>query len=218
MSDRTTHDEDDLFDKDVKDDTKVDDDDATETDTDEQKKEDSDSKDEQKPDLEKKTEAEKQAEVWEVKTKEGAELPKNLQWLKKDFPDKFGHLTEEEKKVSKKELRATIREEVKAENDENEFKARKKDLNAMDLDDAQREVVDEEYADLRADGVPQNKALKKAMKFAGIKSLDEVSEDRISAAHELAPQGYYKKQESPKTEASALEERMSEGLPKGYNI
>jgi len=216
MSDRDTHDEDDLFDKKVEDDTDVDDESATDNadDTDEQE---TDSEDEQKqPDLENKgKEAEKQAEKWSKRTQVGEELPHNLLWLKKEFPDKFEHMDSEGKT---KDLRATIREEMTAERDEDDFKAMRTELNDMELDDDKRQELDSEYKDLRESGLSKKKALEVARKSVGVLSSKEFRAARIDAAHELAPQGYYKKQGTPKTKTSELEEEMSQNLPKGYSI
>jgi len=218
MSDRTTHDDDDLFDaeEEVKEDTGVDDDAATDAakDTDEQE---TDSKDDLKqPDLENKgKEAESQAEKWSKRTQIGEELPHNLLWLKKEFPDKFNHMDEEGKT---KDLRATIREEMNAEQDEEDFNSMRDELNDMDLDDAKRQEVDSEYKDLRESGLGKKKALETARKSSGILSSKEYRAARNDAAHELAPQGYYKKQGTPKTKSSELEEEMSQNLPKGYHI
>jgi len=218
MPDRTTHDDDDLFDpkEEVKEDTPVDDDATTDTadDTDEQE---TDSEDEQKqPDLDNKgKEAEKQADKWSKRTQVGEELPHNLLWLKKEFPDKFNHMNEEGKT---KDLRATIREEMDAERDEDDFKAMRTELNDMELDDVKRQELDSEYKDLRESGLSKKKALEVARKSTGILSSKEYRAAKIDAAHELAPQGYYKKQGTPKTKMSELEEEMSGNLPKGYHI
>ena len=160
MTDRTTQDGDDLYE-----DTLLDDD-STVADTDEQ---DTDSDDDRGSDdgddTPKKTQAEKQADIWEEKTKNGGTLPDNLKWLVKDFPEQFGHL--EKKKPKKADIKAVVREEIKMEQEAKDFSSMKRDFNNMDLNDDERAVVDEEYTENRSLGLTQKVSLEKALKFLG---------------------------------------------------
>ena len=107
----------------------------------------------------------KSIDAWKAKINAGASidsLPVNLQWMKP-------YLTSETSTVKDDaEMDARIEQKFAKREVDQRFKDMKLSLQSAKLNKAERIAVQEEFQDLIKDGVPKDKALKKAIKYAGV--------------------------------------------------
>lgn len=111
----------------------------------------------------------KQIRAWQTKIDNGmasiAELPTNQKWMSK-------YLTEPTKAapVSDEELDRRLDQRLAALEEKNQFKARVKELNQMGLSAKKRSAIQAEFNDLKADGLPELKALERAIRYVGVEA------------------------------------------------
>ena len=107
------------------------------------------------------------------------DLPADKQWLKPGIESRINLLSKEP------ELDRIVEEKLVKREAERDFKAILNTLNSMSLSKAQRETLNEEFNDFKADGLSDIKALTKAMRIAGI-STDREDQERLIARQRMA--------------------------------
>ena len=125
----------------------------------------------------------KQVEHWVEEISAGKkslnDLPADKQWLKPGIESGLNLIAKEP------EIDKIVEEKLLKKEAEHAFKSTLQTLTSMSLSKAQRETLNEEFNDLKAEGLSDLKALTKAMKVAGI-SADREDQERLIARQRMA--------------------------------
>lgn len=162
---------------------------------------------------------ERQKKAWLSKIRDGKktldDMPKNLEWLKKEVKKELDTTEDEadEDKLSSK-IRQTLQKEREAED-------------FVSLVDYLEESVDDEdilsdvqtaYEEMRQEGVSKFKAIKYAMKAAGIKDTQTVITERRRKGMLLPPNGNKNRKVVSKDGMTEMERKFNKDLPNGFKL
>jgi len=221
MDDTSTHGDDDSQDKDLDlEDTDADEGDDTPADTE-------DNSDDPKADDAAQEAKERQKKAWLSNLRDGKktidDMPKNLEWLKKDKEfDEFRD-SKKEKKPEKKleveddELDSRVRKTLKSEREAENLEFLIEGLEDMEIDSETDALLQEEYEALRADGLSKYKALTMACRLAGIKDIQTIVAERRRKGMTLPPRGSKRRKTIVKKGGNTeMETKFMKNLPPGY--
>lgn len=205
-----------MDDRDLHDDDMADGDDLENDDSDTENTDD-ESDDSKKADAE--VVRKQQREAWLKKIKDGKasldDMPKNLEWLKKDIQKDLGG------EVKEDELELKIRNVLSEREAKHEFDFLVEDLQGANISEEQEAQLREEYESLIAEF--QNptesqklKSLMVARRLAGLKDTSSELRDRRRKGMSLPPLGGRKRSTVQKDSMSEIEKRLSGGLPPGF--
>jgi len=129
----------------------------------------------------------KQINAWQRKLDEGkvniTDLPENLKWL-------APHLTEPTAKKTDPDIDAIVERKIAEKEELHKFMQMKEGLSELNLTNAQKKELEAEFKDLRSSGLPQTKALEKAMKLAGV-DPDGQKADKLKQRMSMPKESYY---------------------------
>lgn len=159
----------------------------------------------------------KQKAAWLAKIKGGQkkleDMPDNLKWLRKEVE---AELKGEE--VEPDELESRIRKTLQQEREAEDFGLLTSYLGDNEIDEEVMAEVRETYEDLLQDGVGKLKALKVAMRSAGLKDSQTVIAERRKKGMLLPPYGTRPRKTVTKDGLTDLERKLASGLPNGYKM
>lgn len=159
----------------------------------------------------------RQKAAWLAKIKGGQkkleDMPDNLKWLRKEVE---AELKGEE--VEPDELESRIRKTLQQEREAEDFGLLTSYLEENEIDDEVMAEVRETYEDLLQDGVGKLKALKVAMRSAGLKDSQTVIAERRKKGMLLPPYGTRPRKTVTKDGLTDLERKLASGLPNGYKM
>lgn len=119
----------------------------------------------------------KQENVWYARISTGEvdidDLPANLKWLK---PRLLARLDAQKKEP---DIEAIVEKKLAEKQEAQKFASLKDTLQESRLTKLERQELESEYKDLRANGLSPSKALQKAMKIVGVQGQGEVSTERL---------------------------------------
>jgi len=114
----------------------------------------------------------KQVEAWATKVLAGKasldDLSGDLAWLKPEVSKQLDKLS-----TSAPVLEKLVEKKIAEKEEANQFKSLKGELDSLGLSANQKQLIQAEFKDFLEAGLPQLKALQKAMKVAGINSESE---------------------------------------------
>lgn len=191
-------------------DTELDEDTETPADT-----EDSDDQKDKEPAEEAK---ERQKKAWIAKIKGGTktldDMPENLGWLKKEIEEEL----KPKKPAKKDDVEEAVRKTLQKEREAEDFTALTEYLEEADLSSELMAKIEEDYNELRQDGLSKFRSLKNAMRLNGIKDTQEVVMERRRQGRRLPPAGSRVRKTVSKDGLSEIERKLSGGLPPGYKM
>lgn len=147
------------------------------------------------------------------------DMPPNLEWLKKEIMPSVKSEAKEVKKVDEDAIALKIRTELVREREMEETKQIIRYLEDGNLTDDQLEDVREEFEDLRRDGLSEAKALKKALKYAGVKDLNSIIEEKRREGLSLMPDVSMPRRILKKSDGlTDMERKFVKNLPPGFKL
>lgn len=130
-------------------------------------------------------ERQKQIDVWHRRVTSGEvelnDLPKDLKWLKPHILERL----DAEKKTP--DIERLVEQKFAEKEDKAKFVSLKETLKHAKLTKAQQKDLQNEFKDLRKDGLQPSKALMKAMRIVGVEL--ETAPDELRKAMKLPPSG-----------------------------
>jgi hypothetical protein len=159
----------------------------------------------------------KQKAAWLAKIRGGQkkleDMPDNLKWLRKEVESEL-----KGDEVEPDELESRIRKTLQQEREAEDFGLLTSYLGENEIDEEVMAEVRETYEDLLQDGVGKLKALKVAMRSAGLKDSQTVIAERRKKGMLLPPNGTRPRKTVVKDGLTDLERKLSSGLPNGYKM
>jgi hypothetical protein len=172
----------------------------------------------------KKAAAEAQKKAWLSNIREGKktleDMPKHLDWLKKDVEKELAP-KKEEKEAEKKGAREEVRQILAEERAEDELESLVETLGELDISDDKDAEMREEYESLLSEfleptAAQKYKCLMAACKIVGIKDVATVNYERRKKGMALPPSGGKRRSTVEKDKATEIEKRLGGNLPHGY--
>lgn len=159
----------------------------------------------------------KQKAAWLAKIRGGQkkleDMPDNLKWLRKEVESEL-----KGDEVEPDELESRIRKTLQQEREAEDFGLLTSYLGENEIDEEVMAEVRETYEDLLQDGVGKLKALKVAMRSAGLKDSQTVIAERRKKGMLLPPNGTRPRKTVVKDGLTDLERKLASGLPNGYKM
>lgn len=159
----------------------------------------------------------KQKAAWLAKIRGGQkkleDMPDNLKWLRKEVESEL-----KGDEVEPDELESRIRKTLQQEREAEDFGLLTSYLGENEIDEEVMAEVRETYEDLLQDGVGKLKALKVAMRSAGLKDSQTVIAERRKKGMLLPPNGTRPRKTVTKDGLTDLERKLASGLPNGYKM
>jgi hypothetical protein len=165
---------------------------------------------------------EKQKTAWLNNIKSGKktleDMPANLDWLKKEILPELGE-AKKPVNVSEDDITLKVRMELVKERELEEKRQIVRYMEEGNLTDEQMDDVREEYADLRSDGISEVKALKRALRYAGVKDINSIIEDRKREGMTLSPDVSMPRRILKKSDGlTDMERKFVKNLPPGFKL
>lgn len=132
------------------------------------------------------------------------DMPNSLNWLKKEVEKDLKPEPKED------ELETKIRKTLLKEREQEDYDLLVSDLEESEIGEEKIAELKEEFEALRADGVPQLRALILARKLVGLKDSQEIIRDRRRKAMTLPPQGSVTRFTAKKSSMTPMERKFAD--------